>query len=413
VFFERGGADVIVVSVEDTAARTRTQHAFQQSPVRIGRRADSDLVLSLPYVSARHGLIQFEGNEIWYSDLGSRNGARVNGTMVRSPEPVLLGEGVDLWIGSLRLNLSFAKQGATGMDHATEAGPAKTVAPGSLTLLMERLARTPDFASGDAWAASLRPGLLVGRFELVREIGRGGFGVVYEAWDRQLRRKVAFKALRARSSKDAGFGEVSLEREAEAVARLSHPNIVTMYDAGVWEGGPYLIMEFLRGETLSNHLLRGRLGLHEALHVGVDVARALAHAHASGVVHRDLKPSNVFLTEDGFAKVLDFGLAHVLGGADTPQGGTPRYMAPEQRQGKAQGPWTDVYAAAQVFCESMTGIATESAQCAAVPRVAPELTLLLARALSKVPHDRPEDGRAWLEGLLRAQRAAGARLWAG
>src|SRR5512147_314559 len=212
-----------------------------------------------------------------------------------------------------------------------EAVAAEPVRAGTLTGILQQIAETPEVALGQRWDEKLRPGAVVaGRFELVREIGRGGFGIVYEARDRQLGRTVAFKAVRA--GERAALREERLVREAEAAARLSHPNIVTLHDVGRTDHGPYLVLELLRGETLADRLDHGPLGVREALRVAVEIARGLAHAHGEGVVHRDLKPANVFLLEDGQVKLLDFGLAHALG-RRRQDGGTPEYMAPEQWRG--------------------------------------------------------------------------------
>ena len=182
----------------------------------------------------------------------------------------------------------------------------------------------------------------MGRFELLREVGRGGFGVVYEARDRELGRRVAFKVVRPGSR--GALREEQVLREAEAAARLSHPNLVTLHDVGRCEQGPYLVLELLRGETLAERLDQ-RAAPVRARRCGsrVEVARGLAHAHAHGVVHRDLKPANVFLCEDGQVKVLDFGLAHAFGQRRL-DGGTPAYMAPEQWRGAPEDERTDVFA---------------------------------------------------------------------
>ncbi len=119
--------------------------------------------------------------------------------------------------------------------------------PGTLSALLREIASAPDAQLGGAWGPVLRPGAVVGRFELVRELGRGGFGVVWEAKDRELGRAVAFKAVRAGGQ--TSLREERLLREAEAAARLSHPNIVTLYDVGRSEHGPYLVLELLNGRT--------------------------------------------------------------------------------------------------------------------------------------------------------------------
>jgi hypothetical protein len=379
--------DPLVIVVEDAETGAASRHAFIRSPVRVGRREDCELVLRARFVSARHGIVQFDEEGASYTDLGSRNGSALDGVPLPRDAPARLGPGAELRIGSLRLSVSRAAPSAP----EESSGPVR---PGALTELMEALARTPEFDAAEAWARSLHPGLAIGRFELVREIGRGGFGLVFEAQDRQLGRRVALKAMRP-GEHPARLQHAWLQREAEAAAQLNHPNIVTLFDVGSWEGGPYLIMELLRGEGLDARLARGALPLDDALAVAIDVARALAHAHRAGVVHRDLKPSNVFLADAGFTKVLDFGLAHVFG-ADRPiAGGTPRYMAPEQRRGEVGDARTDVFSAALVLEETLGG---------ALP---PALGTLAARALSEDPAQRPADGSAWLDGLLAAQREAG------
>jgi TolB-like protein/Tfp pilus assembly protein PilF len=269
------------------------------------------------------------------------------------------------------------------------------VAPGALSALLQELAR-PGEGDG-AWERGLRPGAVIGRFELVRELGRGGFGVVYEARDRELGRSVAFKAIVAGAR--GGASEQRLIDEAEAAARLSHPNIVTLYDAGRSEHGPYLVLELLRGRTLAQRLALGALSPREALRVAVQVARGLAHAHAQGVVHRDLTPGNVFLCHDGQVKVLDLGLAHAFGRRKV-EGGTAAFMAPEQERGAPEDERTDVFALGVVLYRMLAGElphrAAGPAPAAAAPRVdvgeLPALGDLVARMLAQDPVERPRDG---------------------
>ena len=385
----------IVVSVEDTVTGARTRHAFLRSPVRIGRREGLELTLREPFVSQLHGILQFDEEEVRFTDLGSRNGTLLGGAPLPPDAPAPLGPGGRLAIGTLRLGV---ERGAP----PEEAGGAAP--PGALTALLERLAESPVFDAGDAAAHRLHPGLTIGRYELVRELGRGGFGVVFEARDQVLGRAVAWKAMRP-GVMAGRRDEAPLRREAEAAAQLSHPNLVTLFDVGSWEGGPYLVMELLRGESLEARLARGALPPAEALAISVEVARALVHAHGAGVVHRDLKPSNVFLASDGYAKVLDFGLAHVFGGQGALAGGTPRYMAPEQRRGEPPDPRCDLYGAALVLCESLAGRLPEPPGADPVPAGLPgPLAALVRRALADAPAGRPPDARAWLEGLLLGQR---------
>ncbi|HEY6003126.1 MAG TPA: protein kinase [Anaeromyxobacter sp.] len=286
--------------------------------------------------------------------------------------------------------------------------------PGALTGLLEELAHTPVPGTNDRWDRWLRPGAVVAdRFELLHEIGRGGFGIVYQARDRALGRLVAFKAVR--TGDRAALREERLRREAEAAALLSHPNIVSMYDAGHAEQGPYLVLELLRGQTLADRLEQGPIPLREALRIAVEIAKGLAHAHGAGVVHRDLKPANVFLCEDGQVKLLDFGLAHALGRRRI-EGGTPAFMAPEQWRGAPEDERTDVFALGVLvfrmlagelpFPEDDEGREVQSSRPAPsldVPEV-PALGELARRMLAKDPVDRPRDGAAVLAALSAYQR---------
>ena len=310
-------------------------------------------------------------------------------------------------------------EGGPGVPPVTESAPIR---PGAVSALLLELAGTPDEALSEAWGAALRPGARRG-FELVREIGRGGFGVVFEAVDRELARRVAFKAIRpgrraAASPGAAAAEDAWLRREAEAAAQLAHPNIVTLHDLGTSEDGPYLVLELLHGETLAERLRRGPLQPREALRISVEVARGLAHAHAAGVLHRDLKPQNVFLCDDGAVKVLDFGLAHVLGTAPRRGGGTPGYMAPEQWRREGEDERTDIFAAAVLLHEMLSGelpypiVSDRSAvlepgpvPVLRRPGVPRGLSTLVAAGLSKDPAGRPRNAQIWLDGLFAAERA--------
>jgi tetratricopeptide (TPR) repeat protein len=283
-----------------------------------------------------------------------------------------------------------------------------------VSALLGELAEAPEASLGGAWDGWLRPGAAIGELELVREIGRGGFGVVWEARDRPSGRAVAFKAVRAGGR--AGQREDRLLREAEVAARLAHPNVVALEAVGRCEHGPYLVLELLRGEPLHDRLERRPLASAEALRIGVDVARALAHAHAQGVVHRDLKPANVFLCEGGSAKVLDFGLAHAFGHRRA-AGGTPSYMAPEQWRGAPEDERTDVFALGVLLHRMLAGelpFPDDGGRSVQGPQPAPGLDVpglpalggLVAAMLEKDPVLRPRDASAVLPGLEAALRDA-------
>jgi serine/threonine-protein kinase len=201
--------------------------------------------------------------------------------------------------------------------------------------------------------------LLGDRYRLVRMIGSGGMGTVWEAEDETLGRPVAVKVL----SESLAAGERAVrrfEREAQAAARLSGPYIAAVYDFGRSEGRPYIVMELVRGETLEDRLAReGPLPPREASRIATQVAEALEEAHRAGIVHRDVKPGNVMLTPVGDVKVMDFGIAAAAWAERvTTSGlvlGTPSYLAPEQAKSEKTTPASDVYALGAMLYEMVAG----------------------------------------------------------
>jgi tetratricopeptide (TPR) repeat protein/predicted Ser/Thr protein kinase len=220
----------------------------------------------------------------------------------------------------------------------------------------------PDAASGRPRAASVPPktGVLVGRYRLLRLVGRGGIGEVYAAHDPELDRKVAIKILRADANPD-DIGAARLQREAQAVAKLSHPNVVAIYDVGTAAGRVFLTMELVEGETLAAWLDRERRSRDEIVAMFLAAARGLAAAHRAGIIHRDFKPQNVMVARDGTPRVMDFGLAAVAA-ANAPRLtrvgsilGTPLYMAPEQLLGKPVDQRADQYGFCVALYEALYG----------------------------------------------------------
>ncbi|MFO0942632.1 MAG: serine/threonine-protein kinase [Pirellulales bacterium] len=222
-------------------------------------------------------------------------------------------------------------------------------------------------------------------YELLREVGRGGFAIVYQAKNKQLRRDVAIKMFqpgRIPSSKELG----RFRSEATAVARLNHPNIVQIFEIGQWAGVPFLALEFVDGGTLARKLERSLLPAREAATLIEKLARAIQHAHERGVIHRDLKPANVLFDSKGQPKIADFGLAKLLESENnsweaTRTGeplGTPRYMAPEQASGNSSkiGKCTDVYALGVLLYECLTG-------------QAPFVAASVVESLKKITQDEP------------------------
>jgi serine/threonine-protein kinase len=252
--------------------------------------------------------------------------------------------------------------------------------------------------------------LIAERYELVDLVGSGGMSSVYCAFDTLLERNVALKILHEQYTTDDEYVE-RFRREARAVAQLSHPNIVTVIDRGERDGKQFIVFELVDGDNLKELVERGGpLPVRRALELGLDVGRALAFAHAQGLVHRDVKPQNMLLTGEGHAKVTDFGIVRSLGVAgNTETGtvlGTSHYIAPEQARGEHVDAQTDVYSFGVVLFELLTGevpYGGESFLGVAmrhvndpVPSVAerrPDTPLRLAslveRCMAKAPADRP------------------------
>jgi serine/threonine protein kinase/tetratricopeptide (TPR) repeat protein len=208
----------------------------------------------------------------------------------------------------------------------------------------------------------LATGDRLGPYEILSPLGAGGMGEVYRARDSRLGREVAVKVLPEHLAQDPAM-LARFEREARAVAALSHPNILALYDIGREQGIFYVVMELLEGETLRQQLSRGSLAWRKAVDLALALAEGVAAAHAKGIFHRDLKPENIFLTSDGRVKILDFGLASVEGATAGPEGatqpgtmlGTVGYMAPEQVQGVGAGALSDIFSFGCVLYEMMAG----------------------------------------------------------
>jgi hypothetical protein len=212
------------------------------------------------------------------------------------------------------------------------------------------------------------PGTRFGPYEIVKPIGAGGMGEVYEARDTRLDRPVAIKVLPPQLAADAG-ARARFDREAKAIAALNHPNICALHDIGDADGHGFLVMERLEGETLQQRLQRGPLDIEQTIEHGIALADALDAAHGRGLIHRDLKPANVFITTRGVVKILDFGLAKSVLESDadvtrsvnqslTSTGttlGTVAYMSPEQLRGEPLDVRTDLFSLGLVLYEMATG----------------------------------------------------------
>src|SRR5262245_29050232 len=196
----------------------------------------------------------------------------------------------------------------------------------------------------------------IGRFKVEALLGAGGMGEVYKALDVTLHRVVAIKTVRPDIDNPSYLER--LYREAQAGARLTHPNIVTVYEAGEVDGLVYIAMEFLKGESLASALDRGELNFESKVKMVMQVLDALQYAHSEGVIHRDIKPANVHRVPDGSIKLLDFGLARIeQADALTRTGaimGTPYYASPEQLRGDPVDARTDIYSTGVMAYEMLT-----------------------------------------------------------
>jgi serine/threonine protein kinase len=282
---------------------------------------------------------------------------------------------------------------------------------------------------------SLASGTKLGPYEILTALGAGGMGEVYRARDTRLERTVAIKVL-AHDVKDRAELFQRFEREAHTISTLNHPNICTLHDIGTQEGLPYLVMEYVEGETLSKRLMRGPLPLDQVWSIAIQVGEALDQAHRHGIVHRDLKPGNVMLAGakgSTIVKLLDFGLAKISGAARsaaapasltslptetvdqglTVEGtivGTLQYMSPEQLEGAEADARSDIFAFGCVLYEMITGqqafrgkskatlisaiLTSEPQPVAAVqPTTPPALDRLVRKCLAKNPEDRWQTAR--------------------
>jgi eukaryotic-like serine/threonine-protein kinase len=250
-----------------------------------------------------------------------------------------------------------------------------------------------------------------GRYEVLERLGEGATGIVYLARDLSLGRHVALKVVSTGPGRRAEL-VARLRREAEAVGRISHPNIVTVYDVGLAPDCLYLAMERLEGEDLRALIRRqAPAALGERARIACEIADALGTAHAKGVVHRDVKPANIFVTHSGVTKLLDFGFARLAeSGTITGRGevlGTPDYMAPEQPAGKPADHRSDIFSAGIVLYELMTFRRPFSGKTVPAvlydiltrepdpvltlnPEVPTRLARLIHRMLAKDPEARPQ-----------------------
>jgi predicted Ser/Thr protein kinase len=281
--------------------------------------------------------------------------------------------------------------------------------------LVAGLVRTLVSAEPDAKTARTLPrGTNLARYVVLDPIGRGGMGVVYSAYDPELDRKVALKLMRSDlGTSVAGVGRSHLLAEAQAMARLSHPNIITVFDVGTWQEEVFFAMEFVRGQTLRTAQAAADVRPRRLLELYLAAGTGLAAAHTAGIIHRDFKPENVLVGDDGRVCVTDFGLARAAHDVDTKMAGTPAYMAPEQWRGAPADVRTDQYSFCVALHEAIygsrpvrghVGPAPDTLPLRATARVPPLVGRVIARGLEPTPDSRWPSMEALVGALREARR---------
>jgi serine/threonine-protein kinase len=276
-------------------------------------------------------------------------------------------------------------------------------------------------------AESDLPGGRLGKYEIRGVLGRGAMGTVYEGWDPIIARRVAIKTVRRAAADDAEATEqlARFRREAQAAGRLTHPNIVGIFDTGETDELAYIVMEFVEGRTIRALLEKGeRLALPEVRRVMQDLLAGLQYSHAHGVVHRDIKPANLILTSGGQTKIADFGVARIESSSLTQAGtviGTPAYMSPEQFTGRPADARSDIYSAGVVLYQLLTGERPFDGSVTAImhkvlntepPKASdlsvsapPALDAVIAGAMAKRPDERFASAATFAEAIEAALTA--------
>jgi len=267
--------------------------------------------------------------------------------------------------------------------------------------------------------------MLAGRYRIEEELGRGGMAKVFKGMDTVLGRPVAIKVLAPQFAEDANF-VTRFRREAQAAARLNHPNLVGVYDTGSDDGVYFIVMEYVEAKTLADYLVGGgRIMPDRAIEIAASVCDALSMAHAHGIIHRDIKPANIMVTGRGEVKVTDFGIARMLSGSDTLAQtaavlGTASYLSPEQAQGRPVDQRSDLYSLGCVMYEMVTGrppftgdsaVAVASKHVLEQPTppsrlnrdVSPGLEAVIMKGLAKNPDNRYQDAEDLRTDLERAR----------
>ncbi len=270
--------------------------------------------------------------------------------------------------------------------------------------------------------------ILGGRYELIEIIGEGGMSTVYKARDKILDRIVAVKILKDEFAKDRGFVE-RFKTEALSAARISHPNIVNIFDVGMQDDVHYIVMEFVEGHTLKQVIQQeAPLSIEKAIDIAIMVCDGVHHAHEKGIIHRDIKPHNILITEQGIVKVADFGIAQAVSAGTITYGnnilGSVHYFSPEQARGEIINRTTDIYSIGCILYEMVTGqvpfhadspitIALKHINEEPVsprsknPEVSEALEAIIYKAMAKSPAQRYQNAQEMRNALLKVQQPKG------
>jgi serine/threonine protein kinase/Tfp pilus assembly protein PilF len=285
----------------------------------------------------------------------------------------------------------------------------------------------------EAESKHLERGQTFGHYEIIDQIGEGGMGEVYLAKDTRLNRQVALKLLSAHVTEDKNRAS-RFQQEAFATSALNHPNIVTIYDIGAWQGSDFIATEFVNGITLRSLLGRKKTSVSEALDLALQIAGALSAAHGAGIIHRDIKPENIMIRSDGLVKILDFGIAKYIPSGNSRRAlvetevgeviGTAAYMSPEQTRGLEIDQRTDIWSLGVILYEMIAGQLpfagkTNSDRIAAILQhepepltrvrrsLPPELEQITRRALAKNKNERYAEAADLAEDLRRLRETTG------
>lgn len=344
-------------------------HIMEKRPITVGRGGNCEILLDDEGVSRQHCQVEFDGERYWLTDLKSRNGTLLNGVEIKDAQQLKDGDDIQVGDTHLRFEMETILQprGRGDSGEVTSLVTREGICAGCGAAITQRdsVIRGVDglYCGKCALGDSLVDKTVAG-YKVLSRIGEGRTSVLYKAMQVAVDRAVALKVLRPEAAANEVFVKRFI-REAKSGAKLTHPNVIQIFDAGECEGLYYIVMEYVEGKTVSKMLEeRGQpLDLKTALSVAIQIARALDYAHKHSIVHRDVKPGNIIVNADGLAKLLDLGFAKSREEAGrsgiTQVGrvvGTLDYMPPEQTlDSRVVDHRADIYALGATLYRMLTG----------------------------------------------------------